>query len=120
MSPDILLQVLPHWLRSFAFTLLVEVPIFVLMTRGSVSRLRAAVGGALGTCMTHPCLWFVWPRLFRDYAVYITSGEILIVLVESVVFFLVVRTIRWRRALWVSFVANAVSYGVGLAIRFVA
>lgn len=57
------------WLRSFAFTLTVEVPVFVWMARSCrasprVTFRRAAAAGAWGTCMTHPVLWFLWPGLY--------------------------------------------------------
>ncbi len=57
------------WLRSFVFTMAVEVPVFVWMARSyraspRVTLRRAALAGAWGTCMTHPVLWFLWPGLY--------------------------------------------------------
>ena len=57
------------WLRSFVFTVAVEVPVFVWMARSHragprVTLRRAAAAGGWGTCMTHPVLWFLWPGLY--------------------------------------------------------
>jgi len=57
------------WLRSFVFTLTIEVPVFVWMARRyrsspRITLRRAALAGAWGTCMTHPVLWFLWPGLY--------------------------------------------------------
>lgn len=57
------------WLRSFSFTLAIEVPVFVWMARryrdsSRITLRRAAAAGAWGTCMTHPVLWFLWPGLY--------------------------------------------------------
>lgn len=74
------------WIKSFAFTLIIEVPVFVWMarhyevtfgsmfdknasapflrSRSGVPLWRGAVAGAWGTCMTHPVLWFFWSRFY--------------------------------------------------------
>jgi hypothetical protein len=101
------------WLASFGFTLLIEVPLFVWLSRKWVSPARAALVGAAGSCLTHPLLWFVWSRLIADYTLYIVSGELLIASAESLLFYWLARPGTLSRAIGVTFVANAASYGLG-------
>ena len=139
------------WLRSFAFTLAVEVPVFVWMARRYVAipRItlrRAAAAGAWGTCMTHPVLWFLWPRLYvaalslllapeslkEEYgrrAIFfvmdqphvfwsgVAIAELLIACIESFTFWLAARRIPLPRAILASFLANGASYGLGQLVR---
>lgn len=109
--------VLLWWIRSFAFTLAAEAPVYVLASRRVVPAWRACLAGMACSAITHPLLWFVWPRVIRDYATYIATGELLVAVIESLVFFLLCRPIRFSRAVAASFLANAFSYGLGLALR---
>ena len=121
---------LVRWLHAFVFTLVVEVPVFVLVVRGTVPAWRAALAGAAGSFLTHPLLWFVWPRVIRhDYAAYIVSGELIVSVVETFTFFLLAggldrakaslanaaaaRRLTLVQAVAASFLANAASYGGG-------
>ena len=139
------------WLRSFAFTLTVEVPVFVWMARRyradpRIPLPRAALAGAWGTCMTHPVLWFLWPRLYvaalslllapehlreqygrraiffvMDQPHVFWSGvavaELLIACIEGFTFWLAARKIPLSRAMVASFLANGASYGLGQLVR---
>ena len=118
MSP----QLLERWAAAFIFTLAVEVPVFVAFARTGPAQeralwWRAVLAGAFGSCLTHPPLWFIWPKLFHDYASYVISGELLVASIESVTFFLIARPIRFSRAIAASFIANACSYGLGQMLR---
>ena len=113
-----------YWLPAFAFTLIIEAPFYVLIGKGGLpegahlSIPRLALAGAAGTCLTHPLLWFVWPRVVSgDYSLYVISGELLVSVVEAGLFFALARPVRLSRAVAASFIANAVSYGGGLALR---
>jgi hypothetical protein len=127
MTLELFLKILPLWFQAFAFTLAVEVPIFVAVARlpvGTPQKNRAplwrlAVAGAAGTCVTHPLLWFVWPLVVSDYTAYIVSGELLVAAIESATFLALARPIGWRRAVAASLTANAVSFGLGLLLRAV-
>ena len=139
------------WLKSFAFTLTIEGPVFVWMARryGANSRItvrRAAVAGAWGTCMTHPVLWFLWPRFYvaalslllapeslrEEYgrrAIFfvmdqphifwsgVAVAELLIACIEGFTFWLAARRIPLSRAMLASFLANGASYGLGQLVR---
>lgn len=101
------------WLASFGFTLLVELPLFVGLSRRWVSAPRAALVGAGGSLVSHPLLWFAWARLVEDYTVYIVTGELLVAGVESLVFYWFARPGTLARAVGVAFIANAASYLLG-------
>jgi hypothetical protein len=117
MEPAVFDIVFPLWVKSFALTLIIEIPIFSVLVRREVPLWRGALAGALGTCFTHPCLWFIWPFVVRDYVPYIVSGELLIATIESLTFFAVARPISIKKAIGVSFVANAASYGIGALLH---
>jgi len=125
MDRSVFLVILPYWLKAFAITLALEVPLYVLVSRRfvqkdrKVSTLRLALAGAAGTFLTHPLLWFVWPRVVHDYTAYIISGELIVAVVESFVFYLASRAVSLRAAFITSFVANAVSFALGALIQFV-
>jgi hypothetical protein len=124
-----------RWLRSFAFTLVVEVPVFMLVARRHIRGPRAAAAGAVGSCLTHPLLWFVWPGVIRAllgatgglhpgvpaYLVYLVSGELLVALIESATFWGAARAlgrpVPWALAVAASFLANAASFGGGQLVR---
>jgi hypothetical protein len=98
------------WLYAFAFTQLVEIPIYAVGLRVG---LLAAFGAS---AITHPILWFV---LFRfvplPYVWLIIVGETFAVAVEAGYFAIVFRR---RRALLWSLVANGASFGTGMLSRW--
>jgi len=118
---------LPHWAASFLFTQAVEIPIWTLMVRREVPAWRAALAGALCSCVTHPLLWFVWPRVFflrrewtlpfSRYSVYLVTGEILVAVIEAFIFYIAARPGKLSKAFAVSFIANAASLGLGILAR---
>jgi len=115
-------ELLMRWLRAFLFTLVVEVPIFVVLVRGAVPAWRAAIAGAAGTFLTHPLLIFVWRPFCQrhgfSYEEYIISGELTVGVIESLTFYALARPIRLTRAIACSFIANAASYGGGNLMRW--
>lgn len=123
MEPEVFDIVFDHWTRAFAFTLALEVPLFVLvgwwLSRGRDRRppiWRLAIAAAAGTMVTHPLLWFVWPLIVHDYTAYIVSGELIVATVETFTFFAIARPIRLVHAVAASFIANAASYGLGMLV----
>jgi len=106
-----------QWLRAFLLTFLFEIPVFVLIVRGRVPMLRAALAGTAGTCITHPLLWLIWPYLDPDhYATNLAIAEVIIAVVETMTFFALARPVKLGRAAAASFSANAFSAGMGLLI----
>lgn len=98
------------WLCAFAFTQLVEIPIYSVGLRVSV----AAAFGA--SAITHPVLWFVlFPRLPLPYIWLIIAGETFAVVVEALYFAVIFHR---RRAIAWSLVANGASFGLGMLSRW--
>jgi len=97
------------WLVAFAFTQLVEVPLY------SVG-LRVGIPAAFGaSALTHPLLWFViFPLLPLGGIARIVVAEVLVVAIEAAYFRY---GFKRRRALPWSLVANGASLGLGLLCR---
>jgi hypothetical protein len=123
LRTELILLVLPLWIRAFLFSLATEAPFFVLIGRwrkadeAPIPILRLVFAGAVGTCLTHPLLWFVWPAVISDFTWYTVSGELIVAAVEALVFFALARPIPFFRAVAASFIANAASYGLGELTR---
>jgi hypothetical protein len=98
---------LARWAAAFAFTQIVEVPIY-----------RAGLGTSLGrafaaSAITHPIVWWfaVESGVPLSWAARTAIGEFFAVAVEAIWF------ARWfglRRGLIWSAIANAVSFSLGL------
>ena len=103
-----------EWLIAFTFGQAVEVPIYLLAFLGAARPLwqKAAIGfGA--TALTHPVVWFVFPRLIDDYVSMAVAAETFAVAVEAVY----LAAFGVRRALIWSVVSNGASLGLGLFSR---
>jgi hypothetical protein len=125
-----------RWLIAFAFTQLVEVPVYTrALRRDGVTRsLPLALWVSFGASLvTHPVVWFVipswWTTLYlavidrapqatlasplARYVAMALVAETFAVLVEALYFY------AWglRRALVWAFAANALSLSLGLASR---
>ncbi|MCC6159250.1 MAG: hypothetical protein IT350_14465 [Deltaproteobacteria bacterium] len=107
---------LSHWLSLYLKTLAIEIPIYALLSRPIVAPSRAILAAVLCSTITHPILIYGWPRLMPDYQTYIVSGEILVAIVESTIFYIVARPISWSRAIAASFMANGASFGIGVLV----
>ena len=116
MFDETLRYIIYHWWTAFLLTLVVEIPIFLLMSRKIAPIWKRSIGAILCSCLSHPLLWHVWRHVFEDYTAYVITGELLVVILETFVFFGVARPIRLRRAAAASLVANGASYGTGLLL----
>jgi hypothetical protein len=117
------------WLRAFAFTQAVEVPLYLLaLTRlgrrtvppsdGSFAR---RVGLAfLCSLVTHPVVWFVFPRLidsYADYELMVVAAESFAVTVEALLLFRLA-PLPLRSAFALSFAVNMTSMSLGFLSRY--
>jgi hypothetical protein len=109
------------WVRAFVFTQLVEMPLYIAAMstrRFGVARpllLRILVA-FLCSLITHPVVWFVFPRImdaYEDYVLMVIEAETFAVVVEA----LVLRQFGVRYALLVSFVTNMTSMSLGFVVR---
>lgn len=120
------------WLNAFLFTQAVEVPVYLVGLRRLGGRPRwlahpspslplplplsgQLMLAVLLSAVTHPVVWFVWPRLIESYPLMVACAELFAVTVEA----LLLAAGGCRRPLLLSFLANAASYGLGeLSRRF--
>ena len=106
-----------RFLISLFFTLAIEIPIVVLITRylfGYKKVWRAAQAGLLASLLTLPYFWFVLPPYIPANS-YILLGEIFVVLAEMVVYKMYL-DLSLRNSFILSFAANLASFAVGSAI----
>lgn len=104
------------WIKAFAFTQLIEAPIY---------RRLAPIGWApaLGaSAITHPFVWFFFPwlgaKLDLAWTTTATASEVFAWGLEAIfVRAISWRTVGWGRACLVSLVANSASLGLGLLFR---
>jgi hypothetical protein len=105
---------LTTYLPALLLTWAVELPLLLLILRGRAPWRRVLLAGALGTALTHPQLWYLWPHLFDSYTAYIVCGELAVVAIETVVMAVACRKhFGPLMALGGVGLANAGSYFVG-------
>jgi hypothetical protein len=111
------------WLRAFAFTQVIEAPIYRRIVPCSFGQAFAA------SLFTHPLVWFIFPLLGRhridlpwcsvplpglSYVNWTILAELAAWLLEALWF---LRFVSWQRALMVSLIGNSASLAIGLACR---
>lgn len=104
-----------RWLIAFAFTQIVEVPIYLWALRGHNPSLAKRLGLAFGaSAITHPVVWFVFPLLVPHYWVMVLCAEAFAVLAEAAWFaaFSLPRALAW------AFAANGASVVLGFTSRW--
>ena len=103
------------WLVAFVLTVALESPIVVLFYRDLEPR-RARLFALIffANLATHPAVWFVFPRLPLAYAQYTTLAEVWAFGLE-IIFYALVFSGSWRRAVAASVCANATSMLFGFA-----
>ncbi len=96
------------WLAAFAFTQLVEVPVYLRALRG---RPVVAFGASL---LTHPIVFFVFPAVWPgSYWAQVAAAEAFAVGAEAAY----LSAFGVSRSVWWALAANALSLGLGLASR---
>jgi hypothetical protein len=105
------------WLRAFAVTLLVEIPIATPLLapaeRGVARRIAIVVVANLAT---HPLVWFLFPGLASGWAARLALSEAWAVLAEIAIYRLVWPSLGVRRAALVALAANGASVAAGFAL----
>lgn len=126
------------WVRAFAFTQAIEVPLYIAafswlrlqpQTVGGIARLMPlwlrAVVAFLCSLLSHPVVWFGFPRLFQmgrlatldplpNYVAMVVAAEIFAVGSEAILLW----AVRLRYALLVAFVINMTSMSLGFLTRY--
>ncbi len=107
-----------RWIVAFAFTQVVEIPLWVLALerwgtpRRDVSARAAIAFGA--SALTHPIVWFVFPRIVPfGYFAMVAAAETFAVVAEAIY----MRAFGLRYAILWSLLINGASAGLGFACR---
>lgn len=96
------------WQWIFVLALSLELPLVFFLARGH--RSRAVLASLAANAITHPALWFVWPRLM-PYGVSVVFGELFAVGLEG---FAIATLGKQRRfGFIIALAANAYSYAIG-------
>ena len=106
-----------HFLIALFETWLVEVTLLFLLVRyiikvNDLSVARIIGTGLLASALTLPYLWFVLPP-YVNAAYYPLIGESMVIAVEAVVFFLLLR-VKPAAAVFLSLVVNVSSFAIGM------
>jgi hypothetical protein len=81
------------WFFTFLWALFLEIPLYVLAHEKN-KRWRALFASILGNTITHPALWFFWPRFFSA-SIALSIGEFFAIIVEALcLFFLRASTLK--------------------------
>ena len=106
------------WLKAFALTETVEIPIVLALTRAApLAAPRRAALAFFASLATHPLVWFVFPALGLSEPVRVALSETWAWGAEAVFFLLVFPSLTSARAISTSAMANGVSFSVGLLVR---
>jgi hypothetical protein len=108
-----------RFLMALVITIAVEVLVVFLLARlafglSDVSGWRIVLSAILASSVTLPLLWFVFP-MFIAPRYFVFVGELLVFVIEAILYKVLLRT-SFGRAAALSFVANALSFLLGLII----
>lgn len=99
------------WAQAFAWTLALELPVYVACLRRETGVVRAVVLVLLVNATTHPLIWLA-PR-FDPFWAWLLVAEAIVVAVEASIIAAAMRR-RFGLALAATFAANLFSTLVGL------
>jgi hypothetical protein len=108
------------FLFSLLLTLIVEIPVAVLLVKyffkdKEIKISKIIFTGFLASTLTLPYFWFVLPAYVFNRSLYIVIGEVLIILIETIIYKQVLG-LKLSKAFVVSLIANISSILLGLMI----
>jgi hypothetical protein len=109
-----------QFLFSLLLTLAVEIPVAVVFVvfvfKSKEIKLANIVGlSFLASVLTLPYFWFVLPAYFSSRGAYIFSGELLVVLAETVIYFKLLK-LKLHQSFLLSLAANLASILLGIVL----
>ena len=123
-----------YFILSLVVTILIELSLLFWLIRKKykinsqdLSRRKIIITGIVASGLTLALIWYIWPLLvtiitmgfdqFRSvhYDLFYNLGEILVIFIEALIYWLIFR-IKYRSALFISFVCNLASYLIGIII----
>ena len=110
-----------EFLKALALTITIETAVLfllfkVIFKKIEISNVHLLLTGIFTTFATLPYLWFIFPYFIHSKIWYHVLGEMFVTVVESIIIMAMLR-IKYSMALLVSFICNAMSYGIGLLIH---
>ena len=111
------------WLRAFALTVAIELPVAVALLRapGAAAPIARRAGLVLfANLASHPLLWFALSALPLPGPWTLVVSETWAVLAEAALYRLALDGVPLRRCVLASLAANAASLSIGLALRSLA
>lgn len=100
------------WLKAFFITVFSEL-LLIPFLLPRVSRARLVLSCLFVNSLSHPFLWFIFPR-FLPYALWLACGEFSVVMIEAVLYWMLVcRERGFFKAFLASLGANAASCLLG-------
>jgi hypothetical protein len=117
------MQLIVHWFRAFAWTLLIEQAVAnVVLRRALPDRGRRISVIAVANIASHPAVWLVFPELCSGLgltsAVCWVVSEVWALVLETWIYWLFLGGAQLRLAARAAIFANATSLGLGFALRF--
>lgn len=112
-----------HWLRAFAWTLLIEQAVAGAMLRQAIPAWdRRCSIIAVANLASHPAVWLIFPELCSGLGLSNTTSlvvsEIWAFGLEGWIYWLFLGQSQTRLALKTTTAANAVSLGLGYGLRY--
>jgi hypothetical protein len=84
-------------------------------SREQLPNLKLLLTCLVASTLTLPILWFVMPLVIHDYGWYILLGELLVVIVEAIIYFLILKK-DLVISLLISLICNLFSIIIGSLI----
>ncbi len=118
-----MLGYLHQFILNWLFTLLVEVPVLVILSRRffhtprtDISLGKLVLGGIFASTLTIPWVWYVFPVFFyHSLSTAVAVGEIFAFMTEAV-FYMFAFNLSARQAFTISFAANTSSFLLGQVV----
>lgn len=102
------------------FTITIEIVVLFLLVRHLLTIPRTKISnnllifsGFFVSVITLPFLWFLLPKIIHNYYIYIFGGEIIVILIEGVLYFFLLK-IGLTKSLLISCLCNLTSFAGGI------
>ncbi len=110
-----------HFLFSLLLTIIIEIPIAIffikyLYQQREIKISKIILISFLASALTLPYFWFVLPAYIFERRIYIFSGEILIIFIETIIYKQLLK-LKFSEAFTVSLITNIGSIFLGLAFQ---
>jgi hypothetical protein len=107
--------------RALAVTILVETTALYFLIE-KFEKIKPVKGlilftGFISSFATLPYVWYLFPKYFTEYPVFLLTSESAVVITEAVIYFLILK-FSFSRCLLFSFICNSLSLLTGLLLDY--